>query len=298
MSEVAQAGADDQATDGANDNANKDVAATPSTKNDKPAGYDPIDVENLPPEVKQRIDYLYSQVKDNKRTMSEYRRITSDQSKLLNDLQSGVGMMVNHLQDKTFSETEATLTAQRNAAYEAGDNKAYHEAQDKLDDLRLEKKLAAKNKPAKSQSEPAKQSTAPADYDDPETESYVDSWQSEKTESGELLRPWSYANHQRYREALIETEAVMKNPRWESKSMQEKLSEVDRRMGLAKSTSKQNVIGGGFTGSRKTTNVSLTPRQEQIAIRTKLGGSKASDAEHIAAMRKQVEKLKTQKGAR
>lgn len=269
---------------------------TDKPNNDKPAGYAPIDVKTASPEeIQERLNYLYSQVKDSKRTMGEYRKITAEQSKLLGELQNGVGAVVNHLQDKTFSDNEAALTAKRNAAYEAGDTKAYHEAQDKLDDLRLEKKMAEKVKPVKQEAPKNNDYTG---YDDPEDEAFVDSWQAEKDESGTRLRPWAFGNHPRHHEALIETEAVMKSPRWKDKTMQQKLAEVDRRMGVEKVANKQNVIGGSFTASRKTAKVTISPRQEQIAIRTKIAGPKASDAEHIERYRKQIEKLQSGKGAR
>lgn len=270
---------------------------TDTTQTDnKPAGYDPVDVKTASPEeIQERLDYLYSQVKDGKRTTAEYRKLSAAQSQAIEELQSNVGAVVNHLTDKSYGDKEKALLAARSAAREAGDQNAFDEAQDELDDLRIEKKLAAKA----SKSEKLQPKNEPTEADlDPDLVRYVNSWEKEKNDNGELVRPWTQANHPRFREADIEAKAVFQNPRYENMTMDQKLEEVDRRMGLNKSGAKQTVLGGGFTSSKKIGKVTLSPRQEQIAIRTKVAGSKASDSEHIERYRKQIENISKAKEAR
>jgi hypothetical protein len=76
-------------------------------------------------------------------------------------------------------------------------------------------------------------------------------------------------------------------------SFEDKLDELDKRMGTKKQRSGQNsVMGGNFTPRGKSGKVTLTAKQQEIAVRTKFGGPKAkSDAEHLEAYRKQIERL-------
>lgn len=281
------------------------AAAEAETKetNERPAGYEPVDVSNLPPEVKDRIDYLYSQVKGNNRTLLDYRRIAEQQSKTIDDLVNGVGSVVNHLQERDFATTEAQIAKERDDAWERGDIKAYHAADEKLTDIKVEKKLSQK-KPAQVKQPEPEQELSDEGYMAPEDKVIVDSWQDERGDDGRLLRPWAFAGDPKnpaaeYKVANAYTMAVLANPKFQNATLSEKLAEVDRLMGTQKSPPRQNVMGGGLTGNRKTNKITLSSKQEQIAVRTKFGGSKAkSDAEHIEAYRKQVERVQQAKGAR
>ena len=180
------------------------------------------------------------------------------------------------------------------SAWEKGDNDTYFALQDKLDDLRIEKKLALKNKPSTPQ-QPAKPQSATeyAEQGNLSDSEYAatDAWQNERDERGQLVRPWAFANDPNHQTALLEAQAVFNSPRFANLSYEKKLEEVDKRMGTAKRSASQTVMGGNLTTPSKTSKLTLTPKQQEIAIKTKYAGSGKTDAEHIAAYRKQVETL-------
>lgn len=277
----------------------------------RPAGYEPIDENTASPEqVRDRLNYLYRQVKGDQREKGEMRRVLSEQSRIINDLTSGVNSVVTHLQDRSLSDNETQLNNLMQQAFERGDNKAYIDTQNQLLELKVQKRLAAEKRtqaPTASQQQPATQQNAgqvaqnameggelsQAEY------RATDAWQSEKDHAGKLLRPWAYNTDPNYKGALEEARAVFNNPRFEHLPYEQKLAEIDRRMGMAKRTTSQTVMGGSLTNGRKLGKVTLTPKQQEIAIRTKYAGPKAkSDADHLDAYRKQIERVNQQKGVR
>lgn len=300
---------EEQATEVSESQANIETSPSPSPEPSRPAGYEPVDYnlisdETLREQVKARNDYLYRQIKDQKRTditLKQYRDIASEQARRIEELTNGFTGVVNHLQEKSTAETEASLKAQMRTAYESGDTGTYLTLQDQLDDLRLEKKLAAKEKKEAPRAAPEKIQQ----FDDgpglpPEDQSVIDNWQDERDESGSLLRPWAHnrSNDQNkpdpiFEAGLRETISVLGNPIYKNYTMEQKMAEVDRRMGMKKTTPQQNVMGGNLTSARKSGKLTLSPKQQEIAIKTKFGGPKAkSDAEHLDAYRQQLEKSK------
>lgn len=288
----------------------------------KPLGYDPVDVSALPPEqqraVKERLDYMYRQVKDGTRTLAQYRQVAAEQSRQIEMLTNATNSVVHHLQDKNFIDTETQLNQQMRDAYERGDNKAYIEAQQKLLDVKVEKKLLSRQQPNSQEQTNQQRQNLPASASDAaqraqesgelgyEETQITTAWQHERTPSGESLRPWAVNRSgdpnnpdPEFMTALREANAVFTSKRFESATYQQKLEEIDRRMGTQKMTASQNVIGGGLTGARKSAKITLTDNQRAIALKTKFGGPKAkSDAEHLEAYRKQIEKVQSTKGAR
>lgn len=276
--------------------------------NGKAPGYDPIDFDTASPaEVKTRFDYLYRQIKDQKRTdsaLKQYKQVAQEQSRRIEELTNVYTGVVSHLQDKSFTESESVLTQQMQVAFESGDTKTYLDAQNKLIDLKADKKLAATQKKTAPKQEVQQQQFDSDDALPPEDQRVVDTWQDERDESGILLRPWAHNKSNdpnnpdpEYMAALSETFSVLRNPRLSHLTMEQKMAEVDRRMGVKKTTPKQNVMGGGLTGNRISNKITLSTKQQEIAIRTKFAGPKAkSDAEHLDAYRKQIEQSK--KGAR
>lgn len=283
------------------DNAPEQEQGQEQNKSDKPAGYYPVDPRKDSPEaVEQRINYIYKQLKDDKRTLDEYRNIAEMQSRTIEELRQGMGTVVHHLAEKETSETEATLKSQAKAAFESGDTDKYWEIQGKLDDLRIEKKLAAMKPKETVKPQEQRQTTANTEesYIAQEDLNYINVWQDEKDSNGNLLRPWAH-NYSpdpnnpdpEYVTALLELQAVLKSPRFKDKPMSEKVAEVDRRMGLQKTTKQNTVMGGNLTGQSKPARISLTPKQQEIALRTvPLDGKKIkNDADKLEWYRKQVE---------
>lgn len=268
----------------------------------KEAGYYPIDFENASPqEIKERYDYLFKQIKDNKRnerTLNEYRRLAAEQSDQIAQLTQGFNGVVNHLQTKNIAETETSLKQQMQTAWEKGDNNTYFQLQDKLDDLRLDKKLAAKTQSqpqqqqqVKNASQYAQQAQMSGDFTERDV-SVASGWQDETDERGQLLRPWAFGTDPQHAIAIEEAKIVFSNPRFANFSTEKKLEEVDRRMGLAKRSVGQTVMGANLTIPGKTSKLTLTPKQQEIAIKTKYAGKGKSDTEHLDAYRKQISLVK------
>lgn len=278
-----------------------------SNDDGKPAGYDPIDEATATPQqVKERIDYLYRQLKDDKRTLSEYRRVAQQQSQQLAELTNGMGTVVHHLQDKNFADNEAQLAMMRQQAWEKGDSKAYDEINDRLIEIKLNKKLTATQRqvvqPQQQQNQQPQYNNAAEIAQRGVQEGELDvndarliaAWQDERDETGNQLRPWAFSNSPLHMQAAAEAAAVWRNPRFAT--TEQKIAEVDRRMGVAKRTVSPTVMGANLTNRGKSNKVTLTPKQQEIALR--MGGSKKSDTEKLDWYRKQVEKVKSTKGAR
>lgn len=292
-----------------------EVTTQPQQNDTKPAGYHPVDLNDLPEdkrnEVDARINYLYRQVKDNSRTVNEYRTLAKQQAEMIEELTSGMGQVVGHLEEKNTAETESRLKQGMLDAFEAGDNAKYIQLQTEL--IKLEATKANKPKPtAKPKNETNKQ--AFAGQPTPEQlvaearlngeftendEKYVESWQYETNPGGGLKRPWALENHPKYQRAFNEMALVFTEEQYEGLTVQEKLAELDRRMGVTPRAGGQTVMGGRLTTNPKTSRITVSPKQQEIAVRTKFGGPGAkSDAEHIEAYRKQIEKSKASKGSR
>lgn len=272
----------------------------PQRATSKPPGYYPIDVESASKEeVAQRLNYMFRQIKDNERYRHKADKVMADQSKMLDEIVNGMGVVASHLQDKTFNETEAQFMQEMQAAHESGDTRAYMAAQSKLINLGVQKELAVQQrKLAPNQEEKQAEADQPV-FDESAISPSTRAWQEERDERGNHLRPWTQPIHPRYQQAFAELMAIKRNPSMANASEEQVMAEVDRRMGVNKQSPKQTVMGGALTGSRKMSKITLTPELEKLAIRTKFGGPKAkSPADHIEAYVKQMEQVRSQKGAR
>lgn len=278
------------------------------THSDKPAGYDPVDLSDLPEDKRQavedRIKYMYGQVKGNERALKEFREykdIAAEQARIIEELQNGMGSVVEHLHTQEYAETESQIKAQMRQAHETGDTDAFIELNEKLSELKLEKKLQEKEKKTAPAQKSATPNTNSQSAISAEESSVIESWQQERDSSGNLIRPWAFDTAgEDYINALQEANVIFNSPKYRNLSVDKKLEKLDERLGVKKSTSSQTVMGGGFTTNNRGAKVIMTDKQKEIAVRTRYGGSKAkTDAEHIEAYRKQIEKVKlSNKGAR
>lgn len=268
--------------------------------NEKPAGYDPVDVSSAPPDkIQERLDYLYSQVKSNERNMREYKSIAAEQSKYIDDLMNGVGQVVNHLETQNFSQEEDQVTKEMRAAFEAGDMDKFIANQKKL--VQLEAKKTA---PKQVQKPQAQQKNTEYTLSDNE-ERYVASWQDETDDSGRSVRPWAKTDDPEdpdpdfVKAYLIAERTKRRNP---SYTVEQVLAEVDKKMGVKSTNSGggQSVMGGNLQTPAKKQNIRLTPEQERLAVKMKFANEKGkppkSDAEHIDAYRKQLQKVRSKGG--
>jgi len=282
-------------------------------KDEKPAGYYPVEIED--PAIKQRFDYVYGQVKKNERDKNEYKKIAAEQSRIIAQLQQDQGAIVNHLQTQTYTNVESQLKAQLQTAYETGDTNALVAIQDKLLDIKAQKLVAPRQQQQTQSQQALQQNYSMSQVADDafsdgeisfEESQRVNAWAGETNERGEPLRPWISNStgdlndpDPDYVKAWTVANQVFNKPQYANLSFDQKLAEVDKRMGVTKSTGKQTVMGGGFTGKPRSARITLSPEAEKLAIKTRFGGPKAkTDADHIDAYRKQIEKVQSKPGSR
>ncbi len=276
--------------------------STERTESTKPAGYEPIDPATATPEqTKSRLDYLYSQVKNSDREKREMRNILSEQSRIINELSEGQKAVVGHLTQKSFTEGKQKLQQHMQDAWKAQDNKSYIEAQNRLMDLQVEERLAAKTQPQQEQRQQPNNAAEIANRavqtGELSTEEYraTESWQNERDDTGNLVRPWAFGNDPAHQAALFEARAVLASPRFSNLTYEQKLQEIDKRMGTQKRTVSQSVIGGSLTKPAKSAKLELSPKQREIALKTQYAGKGKSEAEHLDKYRQQIEKFKSRR---
>lgn len=284
------------------------------TNDDKPAGYHPVEVED--PAIKDRINYLYKQVKSSSKDINQYRNLVAEQGRMIDELTANQGAIVGHLQNKTYNDTEAQVKAAYKTAVETGDVQGMMDGADKLAEIKSAKAVAkALSQTSQRQQSRTTQYQAPyADVSEATAEGLAEgnlspdeanltlAWAKETNERGEPVRPWIRNStgdpndpDPDYVKAWVVANKVFNDPKAQNWTINQKLAEVDKRMGLGKETSKQSVMGGALTGKPKAASISLSPEAEKIAVRTKFGANKGakSDAEYIAAYRKQIQSIKT-----
>lgn len=261
-----------------------------------------------PPEkVKERLDFLYGKSKKQDRELNDWRQVARDQAAVIDELRQATGQVVNHLTQKNYADVETQLEQQISDSFQSGDTKAFLAAQNKLIDLKAAQKVQqfAPRPQVQQQNRPQYNSTSQiaAQSDLPyEDKNAVDAWQSERDERGGALRPWAINSGTEsdpdpdYIKAILVAKGIFTNPDLNHLTMTQKLAEVDKRMGVKKTSGGQNVMGGGLTSKPRGGRITLSPQVEKMAIRTKFGGPKAkSDAEHIEAYRKQIDKVRSTK---
>lgn len=301
---------------GSNDNQTQETSESQQQETAQRAGNPErewVDPNIDPPEkVKERLDFLYGKVKKTERMESEWKKLAADQARVIEELQNGVGQVVNHLQQKNYADTEAQLEDQMVSALQTGDTRAYTTAQNKLIDIKTEKRLAQIRQPAQQQQQQnnprlnsasqignASYEAGEIGYED---KTSIEAWQTERDERGGNLRPWAQNSGSEddpdpdYTKALLIARKVFTAGEFGHLSTTQKLAEIDKRMGVKKPTGGQNVMGGTLTSKPRSGRITLSPQIEKMAIRTKFGGPKAkSDADHIDAYRKQIEKARSAK---
>lgn len=323
------------------ENGQIDTATTQATPVDTPTQetqaketyQGPVDLSTLPEDIRGPIEArlstltkkMGSQERRYENRISERDALLAEQSKIIEELQSGMGLVVDHLQGKSLAERETSITQELTRAHETGDVAGFIKANNDMQRLQAEKlqtEQRQKQQPKKERTQPAAQNgqqyrsandMASADEAEggitSDEAKIVGAWQSEKDANGQTLRPWTVSrapagqdptSDARYRRAVTISAEVFDddpdsgNP-FAGRSVAEKLAEVDKRMGVTKSTQGQSVLGGNLTNRGKSPTLRLTAGQEQIALKTKFAGPGKSDAEHLAAYKAQVEKVKGQR---
>lgn len=272
--------------------------ATPAETNNKPAGYAPVDVKTASPEqIQERIDYLYRQVKPKERENREMRQLLDQQSRVISELSEGQRAVVNHLTQKNFTENKQQLQQAMQDAWQKQDNRAYIEAQNKLMDLQVDERIAARQQPQQPQQRMPQSAAEVANNAvqtgeiNPEEYRATETWQSERDDNGGLIRPWAFSTDPSHQAALFEARSVMANPRYANLTYEQKLQEIDKRMGVQKKTASQSVIGGSLTKPGKSAKLQLSEQQRTIALKTQYAGKGKSEADHLEKYRQQIEKV-------
>jgi hypothetical protein len=275
----------------------------PSNDEAKPTGYDPVDLSTLPDEIRKpledRINYLYRQTKTNEKAVREYRSVTADQSKLIDELRQNVGQVVHHIQTEQTSEKEAQLQAEMEKAFSEGDIKAFTKAQTALVSFHAKQNAPKQEvrqnlgQPAQNARQVAQEAVQDGEISHQDAQ-YMEAWAAETDERGQSIRPWTvnpdpnFPDPDFVKAAMLADQFYQKNP---GATIQQVTSFVDQKMGVKRNAA-QTVMGGNLTTPRKSARVNITPKQQEIAVRTKFGGPGKSDAEHIEAYRKQIESTK------
>lgn len=286
-----------------------------------------VDLNELPEEYRKPIEARISTL--TKKMGNQYRQLTGDiktrdellreQSLVIEEMRSNMGKVVDHLHSKSITEEENAAKQALRDAHQTGDTEAFVSANERLANVAARKlSIANQPKPQKQETKPNGQQQYRSAGDiaddavndgemDPVMGETVKAWQGETDERGAPLRPWAQSrtpneplNDPIYRRAYLESAVVFdEDGPFAHMTVEQKLAEVDRRMGTQRNQGGQNVMGGGnLTTNKKSAKITLTPEAQRIATRFKFAGPKASEAEHLEAYRKQIEKVRSTKGAR
>jgi hypothetical protein len=267
-----------------------------NTESKKPEGWDHVEI---PDEVKPRFNRLYGEVKTLQRISREKDDILRQQSEAIEDLRKNQTQVVSYLQDTDFVKTESQLKEQRKEAYEKGNLLLVDDINDKLAEIKIEKKLSKLNKVNEQKEAPrgfdANKAVERANLSPEDMEVYK-AWANETDDNGNLVRPWVNERDQRNIAAATEGAAVFRNPIYANRAFGDKLKEIDKRMGLINQNTASGVMGtGNLTSSKKSSTLKLTPNQEKIALKTQFAGRGKKPEEHLAAYKKQLEDIRGSK---
>lgn len=293
----------------------------PSNSYQSDPGYKPVDLSHLSEEVRKpiedRFNYFYRQVKDQNRTLGQFRTIAEQQAAKIDEIMNATTQVVDHLQTRSFQDSETSLRAAMLQANQAGDTEAFLDAQEKLIELKANKIVATKlqpQQPTKSESQSTQRLNSLSQISDNasaggelSSDEYqiAQAWLNEKDQYGNLMRPWAFTNDLNgdgaYQSVITEAAAVWRNPRYANLSIDKKLAEIDKRMGLTRPIT-QSVMGGNLTNSKKSGTLNLSPEQQKIAIRMNVGAKRGApprtDAEKISAYIEQMKKVQSTQGRR
>lgn len=240
---------------------------------ESPDGTDFIDFESLDPKVKARFDRIYRNMKDNERALIESARTQRQLVERLTKLEK------SDINSKSANAI-ANLNRQKAQALEEGDAALVVE---------LDNKIRAVEQSQNYQPAPIDVPEPASGGLSPQEEAQMESWAAEKSETGELKRPWADPGHPLHQKAASLGYAVMQDPT--KYTLEEQLAEIDRLMGVETGSPKRvspGVLPTGEGGRRPgKKQVGLTPDQKAIARVMYPEAKSASEAEerYAAAMK-------------
>ena len=177
---------------------------TETTSEGKPEGWQQVDFS---PEQQARFNRVFRELKDYQRETFELRDIAKQQFDVIEQLKQGQNQIVSHIQNNDFDKAENILKNQRREAYERGDLAAVDEVNDRLSEIKIQRKLSDLTEKAKQQNALKQQQTQqiqqrPVSGDDIVTHAVrtgaitlsdadvYKAWAGETDQYGNLLRPW------------------------------------------------------------------------------------------------------------
>lgn len=302
--QVEQTSVDNHNASSAETQTNETKTSAETTGKEKPInGYDRVEFDD--PQVEARFKRMYGQVKAQDRKIAERDNLLREQAEAIERLTKATGQVVEHIQAKDSESLEKTLEAEADSAFEKGDAAGYKKAVTKLAKAQAErtvKEIMGKQQPAKqaaviqqprNASEIAQRAHSDGGLDNHGV-SIVNAWQSEKDESGNLLRPWAFDGDESYVDAIAEANAIFTSRRYAGHTMEQKLAEVDKRMGFVRRESQQNVMGSNLTSNRKTNNIKISPDMEKVMKRLGPGAKAKKGEDPLQWYRQQVAKVNSQ----
>ena len=243
---------------------------------EKPKGYDRVDVSD--PKIKDRIDYLYKQVKasdeTNRVVRSEYQKVAQALEYATRELEELKSRQVKNDEDARLQH----LRGEMKRARELGDDDAADKFSELIAEFKAEQKIsqrdAENNKRYQEYQASQRQQQQQQPFSQEEVE-YANSLKDELAEDGSPLRPWMRADDKDFKVAqLLAAEIVTEK----KLPLKEALQELDRLMfekrGIApkKNTPKSPEVLSGL-------NLTAPPKSNQI---------KLTDAEKFAARKLNV----------
>lgn len=256
-------------------------------------GYGFVDIED--PAVQKRFNRLYKQVKASDEANRLLREHIANLEKSFSQIQQQQQVVQERFVSQEVQQARNFLQSEYQSAIDAGDFQRQQAIQQQWILLEAEVKaqeiLKQQNAQPKDKYPPTNINQTVDQYDIPQDEAvYIDAWMNEKSPSGVVVREWAQPNHALFNAALAEAENVFKSPLWANKSVQERMAEVDRRMGLVKPVkqSAPQVLSSNLKTSPKRDDIKLTPQEEQIAIRMRLGKTPQESIERYKAQKRQM----------
>lgn len=235
---------------------------------EKPEGFEPVSVDHLPDDDKEaiqaRFDRLYGQVKMSDRRNKVLEGMLAETQKALQD--------INHkVNEQERTTARKSLEDGIRMAEELGDLSKANQLRQTLTEMNIEDKMRAmlqqKSPPSDYSNPDVLLDSQMAEVQDPYESAYLNQAMAERGVDGNYVRPWAQRGHPDLEVALREAEIIWTSPRFSNKPVEEKMKELDRRMGTPQRRNPGNQVlpSGGM--SKQSNNVSITPMEERVATR-------------------------------
>ena len=203
----------------------------------------------LPPEAEARFKRIYG-------NMKQWERIAGERIETEKQLRDRIDKLEDQLGKKESDDRISELKAAEKEALEAGEYDRASQVRDEITDIKVDSKIPKETKKAEAPPEAS-------DWLTPEREERINRWAWERSDKGELLRPWADPNHPEHKNAIRQMElCVEENPGIE---LDEILAETDKIMGQRVKRTAAPVLSGGSDVRPKETKVSLSEDEKLVA---------------------------------